>query len=120
LTSNHIQKDLAHKFIDAGADLIIGSHPHVVQEVGLYKNKLIFYSLGNFIFDQYFSVDTQQGLMVGYDGSNYYLIPIQGNRSALSFMNNDKSKEFLRELAKRSVPELTNMIEGGKIKLIDN
>jgi len=43
---------LAHQFIDQGADLIVGTHPHVVQEVEIYKNKLIFYSLGNFIFDQ--------------------------------------------------------------------
>ena len=114
------QQKAGRQMIEAGADVIIGHHPHVVENIEVYKNKLIFYSLGNFIFDQYFSVDTQQGLMVGYDGSNYYLIPIQGNRSALSFMNNDKSKEFLRELAKRSVPELTNMIEGGKIELIDN
>lgn len=39
-----------HDLIDAGADLIIGSHPHVLQPVELYKNKLIVYSLGNFCF----------------------------------------------------------------------
>ena len=41
----------AHSFIDAGADLIIGGHPHVLQGVELYKGKNIFYSLGNFLFD---------------------------------------------------------------------
>jgi len=44
----------AHSFIDAGADCIIGSHPHVLQGMETYKNKLIFYSLGNFIFDMPF------------------------------------------------------------------
>ncbi len=39
-----------HDLVDAGADLIIGSHPHVLQPVELYKNKLIVYSLGNFCF----------------------------------------------------------------------
>jgi poly-gamma-glutamate synthesis protein (capsule biosynthesis protein) len=41
----------ARTFVDAGADLIIGSHPHVIQGKERYKNALIFYSLGNFIFD---------------------------------------------------------------------
>lgn len=41
----------ARSFIDAGADLILGSHPHVHQAVEIYKNKIIAYSLGNFLFD---------------------------------------------------------------------
>ncbi|MFA5777248.1 MAG: CapA family protein [Parcubacteria group bacterium] len=57
-------KNLAHSFIDAGADLIIGSHPHVIQSAEDYKGKKIYYSLGNFIFDQYFSTETQKGLAV--------------------------------------------------------
>jgi gamma-polyglutamate biosynthesis protein CapA len=58
------QERLAKKLIDAGADLIIGSHPHVIQNYEIYNNKPIFYSLGNFIFDQYFSLETQKGLAV--------------------------------------------------------
>ena len=46
------QKDDAHVFIDAGADLIVGAHPHVIQPFEMYNGKLIVYSLGNFIFDQ--------------------------------------------------------------------
>jgi D-alanyl-D-alanine carboxypeptidase/LAS superfamily LD-carboxypeptidase LdcB len=56
------QETLAKKAIDAGADLIIGSHPHVAQDVQEYKDGLIVYSLGNFIFDQSFSDETMQGL----------------------------------------------------------
>lgn len=44
------QKEIAHALIDAGADLIIGHHPHVLQQMESYKEKLIFYSLGNFIW----------------------------------------------------------------------
>jgi len=58
------EKRLAHLFIDRGADAVIGSHPHVVQEHELYKGKAIYYSLGNFVFDQYFSAETKHGLMV--------------------------------------------------------
>jgi poly-gamma-glutamate capsule biosynthesis protein CapA/YwtB (metallophosphatase superfamily) len=57
-------KNLAHGFVDVGADLIIGSHPHVVQTEEIYKNKTIYYSLGNFIFDQYFDDNTQKGMGV--------------------------------------------------------
>lgn len=40
----------ARRLIDAGADVVIGHHPHVLQGIELYKNRPIFYSLGNFIF----------------------------------------------------------------------
>ena len=46
------QRELAHAYIDAGADLVIGAHPHVLQGIEAYNGKLIFYSLGNFIFNQ--------------------------------------------------------------------
>jgi poly-gamma-glutamate synthesis protein (capsule biosynthesis protein) len=58
------QKNIARSLIDAGADLIIGHHPHVVQEVENYRGKWIVYSLGNFIFDQYFSEETKTGLIL--------------------------------------------------------
>lgn len=57
-------KMLAHEFVDAGADLIIGSHPHVIQATEEYQGKWIYYSLGNLIFDQYFRSETQSGLIV--------------------------------------------------------
>jgi poly-gamma-glutamate capsule biosynthesis protein CapA/YwtB (metallophosphatase superfamily) len=44
------QTDLAHRFVDAGADLVVGSHPHVLQGFEAYKGKWIAYSLGNFVF----------------------------------------------------------------------
>jgi len=62
--SNTEQQSIAHELIDIGADIIIGHHPHVVQEIEHYKNGFIAYSLGNFIFDQYFSEETMSGLMV--------------------------------------------------------
>jgi len=54
----------AHALIDAGADVIIGSHPHVVQEKEIYQGKTIYYSLGNFVFDQYWQEPTMHGLLV--------------------------------------------------------
>lgn len=46
------QKEIAHAAVDSGCDIIIGHHPHVLQGTEKYKDKLIFYSLGNFIFDK--------------------------------------------------------------------
>ena len=43
------QKEVGHAAVDAGADLIIGHHPHILKAVEVYKGKVIFYSIGNFI-----------------------------------------------------------------------
>lgn len=50
---NDRQRALARRMIDAGADLVIGGHPHVTQGTEYYHGKLIVYSLGNFVFDGY-------------------------------------------------------------------
>lgn len=63
------QQTLAHEFIDAGASLIIGHHPHIPQTIETYKNVPIIYSLGNFIFDQYWSEKTQKGMTIEADFS---------------------------------------------------
>ena len=49
---NENQVKIAHELIDYGVDVVIGSHPHVTQGIEMYNGKPIFYSLGNFIFDQ--------------------------------------------------------------------
>jgi poly-gamma-glutamate synthesis protein (capsule biosynthesis protein) len=59
--ANERQRRLAKIAIDSGADLIIGHHPHVIQNIEKYKGTFIFYSLGNFIFDQNFSEETMIG-----------------------------------------------------------
>ena len=64
LMQSDSQTNLAHQFIDAGADFVVGSHPHVIQPMEEYKGKRIYYSLGNFIFDQYFDNDVRNGLGV--------------------------------------------------------
>lgn len=47
---NSFQRETAHRLIDEGADLILGSHPHVLQGMELYQGKMVCYSLGNFCF----------------------------------------------------------------------
>ncbi|PIR59243.1 MAG: hypothetical protein COU69_01500 [Candidatus Pacebacteria bacterium CG10_big_fil_rev_8_21_14_0_10_56_10] len=55
-------QDLARAYVDAGADLVVGSHPHVVQQSDQYQGVPIYYSLGNFVFDQYFDENVRRGL----------------------------------------------------------
>ncbi|OGY26925.1 MAG: hypothetical protein A2Z42_00850 [Candidatus Woykebacteria bacterium RBG_19FT_COMBO_43_10] len=59
-------KEIGHLMIDSGADLVIGNHPHTVQGVETYKGKLITYAHGNFIFDQTWSPETQEGVVGEY------------------------------------------------------
>jgi len=58
------QRALAHAVIDAGAALVIGHHPHVIEGVERYKRGLIAYSLGNFVFDQH-EERGKRGLVLG-------------------------------------------------------
>ncbi|MHC1787513.1 MAG: CapA family protein [Christensenellales bacterium] len=60
---NPLQTQMAHAAIDAGADLVVGAHPHVVQGIERYKGGLILYSLGNFVFGGNLHLSTFDGLM---------------------------------------------------------
>jgi len=57
------QIDTAHKLIDFGADIIVGHHPHVLQPIERYREGIIFYSLGNFIFDMIWSDKVRKGIV---------------------------------------------------------
>lgn len=63
-TSPQYLRDIAHRFVDAGAAIVIGSHPHVVADTETYRGIPIYYSLGNFIFDQYWNDDVRHGLLL--------------------------------------------------------
>lgn len=63
---NERQRAFARTAIDAGADMVIGHHPHVLQPIELYNGKYIYYSLGNFIFDQPWP-DTRQSALLSVD-----------------------------------------------------
>lgn len=84
------QRRDAYQLIDAGADAIIGHHPHVIQKEEQYKGKPIFYSLGNFIFDQN-KPETKKALLlqITFDtnGMQYTQHPIEINHCKPSFLN---------------------------------
>ncbi len=63
-TPTQFQIEFSKMAIEAGADLIVGHHSHVIQPNEKYGNGYIFYSLGNFIFDQGFSEETMRGQII--------------------------------------------------------
>jgi len=67
LVANQRQRRLAKSMIDAGADAVLGGHPHVVQDHEVYKGKPIVYSLGNFVFDGFEDDDNLTGWILFAD-----------------------------------------------------
>ncbi len=98
-TPSVAQTEAAHLFIDAGADAIIGAHPHVIQTYESYQGVPIIYSLGNFLFDQDWSVPTQQGLTLGFDidatSITMSFVPISVIKSHVTLMNPTEASNIL-------------------------
>jgi poly-gamma-glutamate synthesis protein (capsule biosynthesis protein) len=119
--ANETQRLLAYALIDAGADAIVGAHPHVVQDIEEYRGAPIFYSLGNFIFDQYWEDAVQEGITVAMsfaDGkAEYELIPITSveQKSAPRPMNRVERTRFLDALAEKSEEKIADAIRDGAI-----
>lgn len=117
---------IGRAFIDAGADLVVGTHPHVVEPIEIYKEKLIFYSLGNFIFDQYWSEETGIGLAVkltlrretGKLRRKFTFSPLSIPRSSQTELANAKIKEkILTRLAQNvAQPKLREEILKGEME----
>lgn len=62
--ANDRQRQLARRMIDAGADAVVGTHPHVVQDAEVHRGKPIVYSLGNFVFDGFDGLSHRTGWML--------------------------------------------------------
>jgi len=118
---NMSQIELAHWFIDQGVDAVIGSHPHWMQSVEVYNNRPIIYSLGNFIFDQDWSVETNYGLIVGLnlspDGTEIQLFPIQLTESQPQILEGVDRQTRLDRLANISNESLKDQIKSGLIHI---
>jgi poly-gamma-glutamate synthesis protein (capsule biosynthesis protein) len=70
-------KQVGRLAVDAGADIVIGNHPHCVQGSEMYRGHLITYAHGNFIFDQNWSVGTQEGVIGRYWFDGTRLVGVQ-------------------------------------------
>lgn len=99
---NEAQINISHQLIDYGADVVIGTHPHVTQGIEMYKGKPIFYSLGNFIFDLA-REDTCRDYFVEMDLVNdtceCTVYPVYMSGYLPYFMDADSGKALLEELS---------------------
>jgi poly-gamma-glutamate synthesis protein (capsule biosynthesis protein) len=107
LSFTSLQQKTAHSFIDAGADVVIGMHPHVIEPIEIYNNKPIFYSLGNFIFDQSEIGPTGKGLaikiMLEKKLVSYYINPFNIRQTQAALMTNEPKQEELNDLSKNII-----------------
>lgn len=93
------QKVMARQYIDAGADAVIGSHPHVMQGIECYQNKIIAYSLGNYVF----TARTGQGAMLQLtfrkDGTQQAkLVPFDASAFPVKEMDRSDRDSFFEEM----------------------
>lgn len=102
------QVELAHQIIDAGADIIIGHHPHVLQGIEFYNDKPIFYSIGNFMFLKMNDDAGKTGvfeLKINKDGfisGKIHPVNIQYCKANLLSDNNPVKQEIINKMIKLS------------------
>ena len=68
--TEYMQSEPAHQLVDAGADIILGNHPHVIQGIEFYKDALISYSQGDFVFDHFSTRKTGETFILDFDVTN--------------------------------------------------
>lgn len=112
------QVSLARGAIDAGADIILGTHPHVLQTVERYGDGIIFYSLGNFIFDQ-FGFDENETVIAKIEWSEgqrrVEFVPMRIKGGFPVPADEDETRLTLDRLAGWSDESLTEMIREGEL-----
>jgi poly-gamma-glutamate synthesis protein (capsule biosynthesis protein) len=117
------QVETARKFIDAGADVILGCHAHVLQGYEIYNGKTIIYGMGNFIFDQTFNPNTRKSAIFeiqitdSLPSVTYYPILIDKNDYHPILLSNtaedkiQKHIEFIRSsLENKTLEEYSKVI----------
>ncbi len=113
------QRRFAHAFIEAGADLVVGHHPHVVQDLERYRGRIIAYSLGNLIFDQWAKPEASRGLILKLQlkESLLELIPVDTTGTYSSLTQGSSRQHALEALARISPEELRKEILDGRLQL---
>lgn len=87
-------RELAKELVDLGVDLVVGHHPHWVQDSQIINGKPVYYSLGNFIFDQMWSENTKIGLAVEFVFENGEVVE---TREKPVYIRNLGQPEFVEE-----------------------
>ncbi len=111
-TPKQYQVEFAHLAIDSGSDLVLGHHPHVLQGLEIYKDRLIAYSLGNFAFGSYSRHAADSIILKVYLGENglvsAFCVPINVNNVEVEFQpvlaGGERKKAILAHLRELSQP----------------
>ena len=111
------QEQLGRNLINFGADIVIGSHPHVLQPIEKYNDGIIFYSMGNFVFDQGWS-RTKDSIVLNYfldeDGNcSFEIVPVRIKNGYPTVTTNPYFK-------KRTYNTLTKNLSDGDYKVESN
>lgn len=114
-----LQVDRAHALVDAGADVVLGHHPHVLQPVECYKGAIIFYSLGNFVFDQEAEKETESmvatvSLRKGAP-HEAELVPMRIYRSRPAPMSGDEARSSILSMSRDSASYGSSIFSRGNI-----
>ena len=117
------QREIAQRLVDCGADIVIGSHPHILQEVEQYKNGIIFYSLGNYIFDQA-ARQSRNTIMLQLNADKatgdglFTVIPMRiNNFHPYETTNKFYISEIQRSLLKSLPSDAYTVLENGRIQI---
>ena len=106
------QVTMGRQYIDAGADLVVGSHPHVLQGIEYYKGKPILYSLGNFVFGSSIPETMLVRVELGEGTGALSLVPAVSSAGFTRQMDAAKQEDFFRRMEGMSTGI---QIEGGAV-----
>ncbi len=112
------QQILAQEMLDAGADIILGGHPHVVQGIEEVDERLVLYSLGNFIFDQQIPETwpaVTVGMIIDTEGIELHLLPVNTRYSQPVPLSGEEADQVLERIADSSDEHLKEQILNGII-----
>lgn len=102
-----VQIDTSKQYIDAGADLIVGTHAHTLQGIDFYNNKAIIYNLGDFIFNNETKDTAIFTLKIDNDGNfKYYFIPCLEKNEYTSLLTETEKERVLNKIRNLS-PNIT-------------
>jgi poly-gamma-glutamate capsule biosynthesis protein CapA/YwtB (metallophosphatase superfamily) len=122
-TPDKRQTEMAYRYIDAGADLVIGGHPHVLQSIESYKGKWIAYSLGNFIFTTNEKPLTWETVILEASCSregqcDIQLIPIFNMYAQPKPMDKDKAEDLFARITDFSIK--AEILPDGFVRRLEN
>ncbi len=112
------QESLARIMSEAGADLVLGGHPHVAQGFGQVDATPVAWSLGNFIFDQHMEetwLALTLGVIVKEEAIEIYLLPVFTQDGQPKPLTDGEAKRFFADLANRSAPHLQEQVKTGRL-----